>query len=79
MKCVIELWVKFVKETFSCTCSTHGTPQSLSFVCTGKLASEGYARSALLPNYMADLSTSESEADDLAMCMQHFFSEGRLS
>ncbi len=57
-------------------CSAHGTPQSLSFVHAGKLAFDDHARSALLPTYMADLSTSKSDADDLAMCVQHFFSEG---
>ncbi|DBA69837.1 TPA: hypothetical protein ACH3X2_012552 [Trebouxia sp. C0005] len=42
---------------------------------SGKLASDDYARAALLPTPMVDLSTSEAEADDLAMGVQHFFSE----
>ena len=50
--------------------------QSLSCVHAGKLAFGDHARSALLPSYTAGLSTSESETDDLAMCVHHFFSEG---
>lgn len=42
---------------------------------SGKLAFGDHARSALLPSYTAGLSTSESETDDLAMCVHHFFSE----
>ncbi len=34
---------------------------------------------AMLPNKVVDLSTSDSEADELAMCVQHFFPEGSSS